>query len=124
MALTSDAEEEMPLDPALERVRRKMMRLMFVSIGIMMVGLMAVLAAIVYKAGKSLPATVSASSSAGVPVEPGFEGRIALPQGAEIVSTALDGDHVLLQLQLAQGTKQILVYSLSGNRIIARLAVD
>ena len=41
--------DEQPLDPAMERVRRKMIRLLAVSIGIMVIGLMAVLAAIVYK---------------------------------------------------------------------------
>ena len=42
-------EDEAPLDPAAARLRRKLVRLLFVSGGIMMLGLIAVFAAIVYK---------------------------------------------------------------------------
>ena len=42
-------EDEKPLDPAMENVRKKMVRLLAISLGVMMVGLMAVLGAIVYK---------------------------------------------------------------------------
>ena len=51
MNAVNDLDEEKPLDPAVERVRRRMLRLMVISIGIMMTGLMAVLGAIVYKIG-------------------------------------------------------------------------
>ena len=44
-----DQEEEKPLDPEMEKVRRKMVRLLVVSIGIMILGVMAVLAGVVYK---------------------------------------------------------------------------
>ena len=51
-----DFDDDKPLDPAMEKVRRKLARLMAVSIGIMLVGLMAVLGAVVYKsAGSSVP---------------------------------------------------------------------
>ena len=45
----NNGDEDKPLDPMVENVRRRMMRLMVVSIGIMMIGLMAVLGSIVYK---------------------------------------------------------------------------
>jgi hypothetical protein len=124
MAVNTEVEEEKPLDPATERVRRKMVRLLVVSIGVMMVGLMAVLGAIVYKVSNSGNGAGGEVASGGVPIEPGFEGRVDLPQGAEIVSTALDGDNILLQLRLAQGERQIVIHSLSRNRIIARLMLD
>ena len=44
-----DEQEEKPLDPVMENVRRKMVRLQLISGGIMLVMFMAVLAAIVYK---------------------------------------------------------------------------
>jgi hypothetical protein len=47
--VNQDDLEEKPLDPDMEKVRRKMVRLLAVSIGIMFIGLMAVLGAIVYK---------------------------------------------------------------------------
>jgi hypothetical protein len=53
--------EDEPLDPAMERVRTKMVRLLAVSIGTMMVGLFAVLFAVIYKANdgpEALPSAV------------------------------------------------------------------
>ena len=44
-----DEQEEKPLDPVMENVRRKMIRLQLVSAGVMLVMLMVVLGAIVYK---------------------------------------------------------------------------
>ena len=49
-AIEPDDQEEKPLDPAMESVRRKMVRLQIVSGAIMFVSLMAVFGAVVYKA--------------------------------------------------------------------------
>ena len=62
-----DEQEEKPLDPVMENVRRKMVRLQLVSAGIMGVMLMAVLAAIVYKVTQRAPETPVASSGFSVP---------------------------------------------------------
>ena len=44
-----EIEDEKPLDPALEKVRRKMIRLQIVSGCVLFVSLMAVFGAVVYK---------------------------------------------------------------------------
>ncbi|MCU0790424.1 MAG: fimbrial protein [Nitratireductor sp.] len=124
MAVAVDNDEEKPLDPATEKVRRKMVRLLVVSIGIMMIGLMAVLGAVVYKIGNPSPGPQVLEAGSPVPVEPGTEASIDLPQGAEVISSSLDGDNVMLQLRLADGKRQLVVHSLSRNRIIARLSLD
>lgn len=119
-----DLEDEKPLDPATEKVRRKMVRLLAVSIGVMMVGLMAVLGAIVYKFNDSgRQAATREAGSAPLPYE-NLEGRIDLPDRAEIVSASLDADRVLLHIRLPDGASSLLVYSLERNRIIARVAID
>ena len=117
-------DEEKPLDPATERVRKKMVRLLAISIGVMMIGLMAVLGAVVYKINGKPDESVAAAPGAKVPIEPGFEGRIDLPEGAEIVSASLDGTNILLTIRLAGAGSQLLVYSISGDRILARVAID
>jgi hypothetical protein len=101
-----------------------MVRLLVVSIGIMMIGLMAVLGAVVYKIGNPSPGPQVLEAGSPVPVEPGTEASIDLPQGAEVISSSLDGDNVMLQLRLADGKRQLVVHSLSRNRIIARLSLD
>ena len=127
MNAQNDFDDEKPLDPAVERVRRKMLRLMIISIGIMMVGLMAVLGAIVYKiTGRSETGTRHdiAAGSPGVPVAPGYEGRVDLPEGSEILSTSLDGGNILLHVRLAGKGERLLIYSLGEDRIIATVTID
>ena len=46
---TFDDEEEKPLDPAVEKVRRKLVRFVAINLGLLFVALMAVVGAIVYK---------------------------------------------------------------------------
>ncbi|MFZ1813968.1 MAG: fimbrial protein [Rhizobiaceae bacterium] len=128
MTQIDEQESDKPLDPATEKVRKKMVRLLAVSIGIMMVGLMAVLGAIVYKiSGKPETAegdNLQARNGSAVPVEPGYVGRIDLPPGAEIVSESLDGSNILLRVRLEDNRSQLLVYNLAEDRIVARVAID
>jgi hypothetical protein len=96
----AEIEDEKPLDPAIEAVRKRLARLMVVSIGIMMVGLLAVLGAIVYKAyGTS--ASIAAT-----------EGTLAIPAGMSVIDQSLDGDRIALRLKSADGAETIMLFSL------------
>lgn len=97
-----DEIEEKPLDPAIERVRRRMMRLMLVSIGIMMIGLMAVLFGIVYKLSSS-----GTSAPAGSHME--FDALITLAPGSRVVSTALEGGQLVVLVEDEAGRQSILL---------------
>jgi len=128
MSPIDDREEEKPLDPATERIRARMVRLLAVSIGIMAVGLMAVLGGIVYRIAGAPEAADTASPGqaadalAGLP--DGFEGRIGLPSGARILSSDLDGGHVLLRIALASGAEELLIYRLASDSVVARIRVE
>ena len=50
---TTTTIEDKPLDPAVERVRRKLVRFMAINLGLLFAALMAVVAAVVYKAGQT-----------------------------------------------------------------------
>ncbi|WP_245396320.1 hypothetical protein [Jiella sonneratiae] len=104
------ADEDKPLDPAAERLRRKMVRLLAVSIGIMLVGVMAVLGVVVYKAVPKSGGLGATASS------------IELPADEEIVETALDGDRAMIRTR-AGGIDRLYVVSLSDGRILKRLDV-
>ena len=122
-------EEEKPLDPAVERVRARMLRLQAVSTGIMVVGLMAVLGAIVYKISGREEAPAASVSPAGAPaqdlgVAPGFAGRLELPQGSQILSASLDGSRALIVVQHGDGRREMLVYSFPQDGVIARIAIE
>ncbi|UXN62434.1 fimbrial protein [Phyllobacterium zundukense] len=117
--------DEQPLDPAMERVRRKMIRLLAVSIGIMVIGLMAVLAAIVYKISQPVPEVVTAVRSE-VPVQPlgaALTGEaITLDPGTRILSHNLANNTLSLETRLADGTRQILLYDIATKRVVARIS--
>jgi hypothetical protein len=101
---TVELEDEKPLDPAIEAVRKRLARLMVVSVGIMMVGLLAVLGAIVYKA--SVPSQMAISN-----------GTIAIPAGMTVIDHSLDGDRIALRLKSADGTETIMLFSLLNGSV-------
>lgn len=130
-----NGDEEKPLDPMVENVRRKMMRLMIVSIGIMMIGLMAVLGAIVYKYNTG--GTSSAEIDAAATQEPGqnpvpvlnqntrmlASGNIALPKGAVIETSSLAGSRILLKVKNSDGSIHLMVFDTGTASIIADFSV-
>jgi hypothetical protein len=115
-----DDEPEKPLDPAMEKVRRKMIRLLFISISVMMAGLMAVLFAIVYKMN-SRPDSPLAETAVTMPQGTGeISGTIALPEGARINGQSLSGNRILFDLSLPDGQRELAVFDMAANRFVAR----
>ena len=80
-----DDEQEKPLDPAVEKVRRKLVRFVAINLGLLFIALMAVVAALVYKSRTAAPPATEIAVEAPSP-EGIAEGRIELPAGARIVS--------------------------------------
>ena len=108
-------QEEEPLDPAVEAIRVKMVRLLAISGGIMMLGLMAVLVSIVYKVTQD-------SEPKAKPVAASTVNEIVVPAGSQIVSSSQSYGRVMLTLKLADGSTQIQLHDLQG-RLIATYAV-
>lgn len=104
--MTAELDEE-PLDPKVEAIRRRMMRLLMVSGGIMMVGLMTVLIAIVYKIN---------TSNISVPRQ-ATSGTINIPKGSQVLSTATAGDKIMVTLEMPDGKRLIRLYELDGTLI-------
>lgn len=124
MATPLDDEQEKPLDPAVERVRRKLVRFVAINLGLLFLALMAVVVAIVYRASRVEEAVPVAASELPRPADGAMlEGEIALPRGARIVSHALSGSVLSLQLQLADGARAILLYDTARGETIGRFAV-
>ena len=111
-------EDEAPLDPAQERLRRKLVRLLLVSGGIMMLGLIAVFAAIVYKVSES--GRAAEPSGGGLSAEAPAQGRIAVPAGYRLTDTALDGERALLTFAGPDGSSMLLVVDLATGAELAR----
>src|SRR5690606_12479576 len=118
----SGDEEDKPLDPSVEKVRRKLVRFVAVNLGLLFVALMAVVGAIVYKTRTEAPAQISGDPAT---PEPGrvLEGEIALPAGARIVSQSLSGNRIALDVELADGSRAIILYDTGERRTVGRFAV-
>lgn len=113
LAMSAHDESDAPLDPAQERLRRKLVRLLVVSGGIMMLGLVAVFAAIVYKVGERNEA---ADLSTAAPME----GSIGIPAGYRLAGASLDGERALLTLEGPDGDPLLLVVDLKTGAVLAR----
>ncbi|WP_051631002.1 hypothetical protein [Afifella pfennigii] len=122
-----EAEEE-PLDPAAERVRRRLVRLLMISFGTLFLGFVAVFGAIVYKLGlfggpQEQPQAPSAAPSPPLPVGGPTSALMPVPEGARILSTAIDGSRILLHLQGRDGDEELLVVDAASGTIVNRLTL-
>jgi hypothetical protein len=108
-----DEIEEKPLDPAVERVRKKLVRFVAINLGLLFAALMAVVAAVVYKAGQS-PAPADG---------PAAIAEIALPAGARMVGHGFSDGQFSIDAELADGSRVIIVYDVAGEKIVGRYTV-
>ncbi|MDF1607979.1 hypothetical protein PZ897_07315 [Hoeflea sp. YIM 152468] len=122
----SDLDEK-PLDPEMEKVRRKMVRLLAVSIGIMFIGLMTVLGALVYKFTRSDASATAIASASGpsatVPSDAPVEGVASLPEGFAIESVSLDGPRIGFFGRAADGSRRLIIHDISVGRIVSDIVV-
>lgn len=118
-----DDTEEKPLDPAAERVRRKLVRFVAVNLGLLFFAVMAVLVAVVYKSfDGGTPA--EAVSEIREPDGAALELDLPLPAGAKVLGHALSGNRISLDLELADGRRSLLIYDVAARRVVARIALS
>ena len=108
-----DEIEDKPFDPAVERVRRKLLRFMAINLGLLFAALMAVVAAVVYKAGQT-PAPADG---------PAAIAEIAMPAGAKMVGHGFSDGQLSIDAELADGSRVIIVYDVAGKKIVGRYTV-
>ncbi len=121
--------EEKPLDPEVEKIRRRMMRLMIVSILIMLVGLIAVFAGVVYKFNTQ--ASDGAEIDAGRPTKnlstehlySGPSIAIDLPEGARVMDKKIDGKVLIIDVQLEDGGREFFVIDLVAGSVTTSVVV-
>ncbi|TBW35100.1 hypothetical protein EYW49_16755 [Siculibacillus lacustris] len=106
-------DDDKPLDAAQLRLQAKLKRLLFWSSGVMVLGLVAVFAAIFYRVtrvdGKPTPAF-------DVPII----AEVAMPEGGRVAATRLDGNRMTVTLETPKGAA-ILVLDLETMKVIRRL---
>ncbi|MBA3449311.1 MAG: fimbrial protein [Pseudaminobacter sp.] len=117
-----DDNDEKPLDPAVEKVRRKLVRFVAINLGLLFLALMAVLGAIVYKSGAPEgSATASGETALVAPADGGvIAGDIVLPAGARLLAHSISANRISLDTELSGGGRAILIYDMGERRIIGR----
>jgi len=118
-------DEEKPLDPAMEKIRRKMVRLLVISSSVIVLGLMAVLGSIVYKSSKNSAATqqaalVQANQPAG-PIAP--RQSIALPKGFVLETTTIDANRIWF-MGTANGQHLIIAHDIATGKTLTEITVE
>ena len=114
--------DEKPLDPTMEKVRRKMVRLLGVSLGVMFIGVMAVLAAVVYKIRTSGDEEAQTSVVQSIANSSFVENLdVILPQDFQIEGFNLDGTRGAVHGVDQNGVLQILIIDLSNGEIISTI---
>lgn len=119
-------EQEAPLDPAFEKVRRKMVRLLVISSSVIIVGLMAVVFSIVYRVNRIPPATTTAATAPATEVDPVPATRqsLALPEGFTIESTSMSGNRVLLLGMGSDRRKRMIVYDIGTGKTVTDIEIQ
>jgi hypothetical protein len=114
-------DEEKPLDPAVEKIRRKMVRLLVISSSVIVLALMAVLGSIVYKAKKnSEAAEVPAAVSQAAITLP--QQTITLPKGFTLESTTVDGNRVWF-MGTVDGKHLMIVHDIGTGKTLTEISV-
>lgn len=106
-------DEDKPLDAAQLRLQAKLKRLLFWSTGVMVLGLVAVFAAIFYRVTR---VDGKATASFGPPVI----AELPMPEGGRVVGTRLDGNSMAVTVESPKGAA-ILIVDLDTMRVVRRL---
>ncbi|MEL6947993.1 MAG: fimbrial protein [Pseudomonadota bacterium] len=113
MPNTAPDPSEEPLDPKVEEIRKKLVRLLMVSGGIMMVGLATVLIAIVYRLN-SVPEDANANAATAPGIERGPALLIQIPKGSRITDSTMSAQGLTLTITTQDGQQSIRFYNTKG----------
>ena len=118
-----DEDQEKPLDPEIEKVRGRLIRFMAINLGLLLLALMVVIGALVYKARNAPSVSPPLAGDIQVPAGEPLTGDIVLPVGAKIVSQSLSSNRISIDAELADGSRTIFVYDMAERRMIGRFAI-
>lgn len=127
--MANQIEEDEPLDPVMEKVRVKMVRLLGISIGLMLLALITVLGAVVYKISQGSETPEAEAEN----IEPNtmpvqnlvlLENlAIDVPEGARVISSNLSSGNLLLDLRLSDGARQFWIVNLQTGDVLSRVTL-
>ncbi len=116
--------QDHPLDPTIERVRKKLMRLMIISISITLILILAVLFGVVYKIIATQPASKQTSliSSQSKSTEIA-QYTLSLPKGTQILSQSLSEHNIALKILTPEEQIKFIIYNYHTGAITTILSI-
>lgn len=114
-------EDEKPLDPAVEKIRRKMVRLLFISSSVIVLALMTVLGSIVYKASKNSAAAQQAVAATPTAVTQAQQ-TVTLPKGFVLETTTVDGNRIWF-MGTVDGKHLMIAHDIGTGKTLAEVTV-
>ena len=122
-------DEEAPLDPVMERVRKKMIRLLVISMGTIFISLMVVVYTIVYKIN-TLPEDPEEEATSSSQIQASFSSddfkktvEVNSPVGAKLTSSQLEGNLLVLRFKLTGGENQVRIVDLLSGDVVSTVSI-
>ncbi|WP_246054704.1 hypothetical protein [Bartonella massiliensis] len=116
--------QDLPLDPAVERVRKKLMGLMMVSVLITLFLILVVLFLIVYKVTTGSTAKQTELSSSHNKDPHVIHHTLSLPKQTQVLSQSLSEDNIVLQVLTPNGQTKLMIYNYRTGALIAVLSIE
>ncbi|WP_332065702.1 hypothetical protein [Bartonella sp. CB189] len=114
-----------PLDPAVEHVRKKLMRLMIISISVTLLLILAVLFGVIYKIvstqSDSKQSNFSSPHSKSNEI---VQHTVLLPKNTKILSQSLSEQNIVLTLLTPEGQTKFMIYNYYTGKLIAVFSVE
>ncbi|WP_273758977.1 hypothetical protein [Bartonella sp. AU55XJBT] len=116
--------QDLPLDPAVERVRKKLMGLMMISVLITLFLILIVLFLIVYKVttGSAPKQTELSSSHSKNPHV--IHHTLSLPKKTQVLSQSLSEHNISLKILTPDGQTKLMIYNYHTGELIAVLSIE
>ncbi|WP_407965325.1 hypothetical protein [Bartonella sp. C271] len=112
--------QNIPLDPAVERVRKKLMRLMIISITITLLLILAVFAGVIYKIIKpETTGKLTQPLSSSVPHH-----ILSLPPKTQILSQSLFQQNIVLRLLTPEGQTKFMIYNYHTGELLSVFSIN
>lgn len=92
---------------------------------LIVVGLTVVIVTVIKRQGNDSPSAIKSPVGVSVPIEHGFgEKRVQIPKGAKVVETVIDGNRLVVRLDLNSNEQALLIVDFSTGQRVGLIRLD
>jgi hypothetical protein len=98
------------------------LKALVIAMGVLIMAGLAMIAVTLYKRGTQYVAGAGTAAPAAAPAAPGFGAKeVAIPAGATVRRVSAEGDRLVVELGLADGTPGVVVIDLRDGSVLGRI---